>query len=131
MGAVAKRNRTSRERDEHTEFATAAGKQASPALTYTVLIIAAGLSLALCALNIGMSLLAAQFMQPMQQLGVPNGQLIGMWFMASAGWLMTAAAIIVYWIALTRKTNRKRIRWSIAAVVVSALFPLSWLLFYI
>lgn len=128
---MAKRNRTSRQRTEGAEYSVVARPVRSDRRVLWVFIASAIVSLALCLLGIAMSLMAAHFMQPMQQLGVPNSQLLGMWFLASAGWLMTAATIIVYWVALTRKTAKKRIRWAIAAVCTAALFPASWILFYI
>ncbi|OFL67233.1 MULTISPECIES: hypothetical protein [unclassified Brevibacterium] len=128
---MAKRNRTSRQRTDSAEYSVAARPVKHGRQTLWVFIASAVVSAALCVLSISMSLMAAHFMQPMQQLGVPNSQLLGMWFLASAGWLMTAATIIVYWIALTRKGDKKRIRWAIAAVCTAAVFPASWILFYI
>lgn len=73
------------------------------------------------------SLLAADFMQPMVQLGVAFPILAYMFVLASAGWFAIAATIVTLWIALARRTFKWRLIWCGIAVLCAGLLPLSWL----
>lgn len=86
------------------------------------------LAIPLLFLSVRFSLLAADQLRPMVQLGVTGVVIPFMYFLAASGWLTLAATILALWVALARRTFTGRLIWSIVAVVAAAAMPLTFLL---
>ena len=89
-------------------------------------VVAAIVCIPLLVLSVRFSLLAADFMKPMVELGVDFPVLAFMFFLSSAAWLAIAAVLIALWVALVRKTFKWRVIWCAIAIVAAGLLPLSW-----
>lgn len=89
-------------------------------------VCAAVVSVPLLFLSMRFSLMAADWMKPMVQLGMEFATLAFMFVLASAGWFSLAATIVALWVAIARKTFRWRFIWSVIAVLAAGILPLSW-----
>ena len=89
-------------------------------------VVAALASIPLLVVSVRFSLLAADYMKPMVELGVDFPVLAFMFFLSSAAWLAIGAVLIALWVAIARKTFKWRVVWSGIALVAAGLLPLSW-----
>lgn len=89
-------------------------------------VVAALASIPLLVVSVRFSLLAADYMKPMVELGVDFPVLAFMFFLSSAAWLAIGVVLITLWVAIARKTFKWRLVWSGIALVAAGLLPLSW-----
>lgn len=89
-------------------------------------VVAALASIPLLVVSVRFSLLAADYMKPMVELGVDFPVLAFMFFLSSAAWLAIGVVLIALWVAIARKTFKWRLVWSGIALVAAGLLPLSW-----